>query len=254
MANPATELQSSILKKEILTMLGSGMVRIELTNDQLDLSVRLAIDTYRQKSSNAMEEAWLHLDLTSDQSTYTLPNEVFLVRKIFRKGNGIMQGTGSTIDPFSLAYANSYLLTAVRGQGGGNLLTYELYHQFDKTVGLMFGREINFNWDSVTKRLTLHRNIRGNEEVLLWAYHMRPDEVLLKDHMCYPWLRSWALAEAKTILGRVRGKLSAIPGPNGPISLNGDQLIQEANTEKENLLMQLKRYGDGSKPLGFFFG
>ena len=248
------ETRRNKLKREILLMLGGGVVRVELTDDPLELAVQLAVDIYRQKSSSAMEEAWLHLDLSTNEAVYTLPQEVVLVRKIFRRGNGVMQSTGSSVDPFSLAYSNSYLLSAVRGASGGGLLTYELYHQFDKTVGLIFGREINFNWNSVSKRLTLHRDIKGNEGVLLWAYHMRPEETLLQDHMCYPWLRNWALAEAKAMLGRVRGKLSAIPGPNGPISLNGDLLLQEAQAEKEQLLEQLKRYGDGSKPLGFFFG
>ena len=235
-------------------MLGAGAVRVELTNDQLELAVTLAIDNYRQRSSRSMEEAWLHLDCEPGVSVYTLPQEVELITKIYRRGNGLMQSSGSTIDPFSLAYANSYLLSAVRSSGSGNLLTYELYSQFDKTVGLMFGREIIFSWDNVTKRLVLQRDIKNQEELLLWAYHSRPDDVLFADRLVYPWLRLWALAEAKCILGMVRGKLSAIPGPNGPITLNGDALIQEGNADKERLIDELKRHVDGSAPLGFFIG
>jgi hypothetical protein len=242
------------IKKEILTFLGAGMVRVELTNDQLDLAITLALDTYKQRSAGAKEEAWLSFVLHEGQSTYTLPDEVQQVRKIFRRGNGVTQGSGSTMDPFSLAYSNTYLLSAVKGSGGGGLLTYDLYSQFDKTVGMMFGREIMFNWNSVTKNLTLHRDIRGTEDVLLWAYHMKPDEVLLADFMIKPWLRSWAIAESKIILGKIRGKISAIPGPNGGISLNGDAMVQEGTQEKADLLIELKNRVDGSAPLGFIIG
>jgi len=242
------------LKQEILAYLGHGMVRVELTDPQLELAIKMALETYRRYCSTSTEEAWLHVSLIEGQVTYTLPKEVQEVRKIFRRGNGVVQGTGSTVDPFSLAYSNSYLLSAVRGSTGGGLLTYELYHEFDKTVGRLFGREITFTWDRVTKNLTLHRDIRGDEDILLWAYQHRPDAVLFEDYLSRPWLRNWAIAESKIMLGSIRGKISAIPGPNGAINLNGDALIQEGNQEKEKLMDEIKKFGAGGTPLGFFWG
>lgn len=246
--------QRGYLKETIKTMLGGGMVRIELNDAQLDIAIDMAVSNYRQRSANAMEEAWLHLELQADQSTYTLPQEVQLVRKIFRRGHGQMgQTSGANLDPFSLAYANSYMMAAATG-GAGGLLTYELQHQFQETLGMMFGREIIFNFNPVSRVLTLHRDVRGSEEVVLWAYHMRPEENLLLDFKCAPWVRDWAIAEAKIMLGRIRGKISAIPGPNGPINLNGDALIQEGKQDQERLIDDLRRRVDGAQPLGFFYG
>lgn len=249
-----TENKRDLLKKEIISMLGGGAVRIELTDDQLEYAITVAVENYRQRSSNSVEEAWLHLTLEQDQSVYTLPKEVIQVRQLMRRGHGQLGPTaGANLDPFSLAYANSYMLSAVKG-GGGGLLTYDLQHQFQETVGRMFGREINFNYNHVTHTLTLHRDVRGREDILMWAFHMKPDIQLFNDYMCYPWLRDWALAEAKIILGRIRGKISAIPGPNGPINLNGDALIQEGKQEHQELIDQLKRNVDGQRPLGFIIG
>lgn len=254
MQEDSLQTQRSYLKEKIVTMLGGGKVRIELSDTQLETAVELAVENYRQRSSNAMEEAWLHLELQPEQATYTLPNEVQLVRKIFRRGHGQMgQTTGANLDPFSLAYANSYMMTTAKG-GGGGLLTYELQHQFQETIGKMFGREINFGFNSVTRKLTLHRDVRGHENILIWAYHMRPEENLLLDFKCAPWVRDWAISEAKIMLGRIRGKISAIPGPNGPINLNGDALIQEGKQDQERLIEDLRRRVDGAAPLGFFFG
>lgn len=241
------------IKVDIFNLLGGGVVRIELSDDQVETALNLALEVYRQKCSVAHEEAFLRLFLHEGQSEYNMPKEVQLIKKIFRRGNGIIGGTNGTLDPFALSYANSYLLSAVQS-GGGGLLTYELQQQFNETTGRMFGREIIFQYNHATHRLTLHRDIRGEEEILLWAYISKPDEQLFSDYMARPWLRDWALAECKIMLGRIRGKISAIPGPNGSIQLNGDALVQEGKVEQQYLREQLKRYGTGGAPLGFIFG
>lgn len=55
-----------------------------------------------------------------------------------------------------------------------------------------------------------------------------------------PWSRWWifefALANAKELLGMIRGKMKNIPIPTGDLQLNGDELVQQAREDKENLL------------------
>lgn len=58
------------------------------------------------------------------------------------------------------------------------------------------------------------------------------------------WIKKAALAFAKETLGRVRGKMSEIPIPNGSLVLDGPQLIQEGMTEIENLRNELKEWLD----------
>lgn len=242
------------LKEDIMLSLGAGGVRVELKDNHLEYCVDQAIVNYRQHSSGSVEEAWLHLTLSQDQSVYVLPQEVQQVRQIFRRGHGQLGPTaGANLDPFSLAYANNYMLSAVKGTEGG-LLTYDLQHQFQETIGRMFGRDINFNFNRVTKELTLHRDVRGPENVMLWAFHMKPEEQLLADYMIYPLIRDLAKGEAKIILGRIRGKISAIPGPNGPINLNGDALIEEGKHDIAEAKEAIKRNQDGGNVLGFIIG
>lgn len=244
------------IKQTVLGLLGSPMIDIELDDSNLELAITMAIDTYRQKSANATEEAFLHLKLLANESVYTLPSEIESVYKIYRSGNGIVGGgsQGSNVDPFALAYANSYLLSAARGPAGGGLLTYELYHQFDETVGRMFGREIMFTFQNVSKRMTIERTIVHDENALLHVYQRKPEHFLLNDTMIYPWIRDWAYAESMHMLGRIRGKFQSIPGAQGNLSLDGDDLIAGATTLKEQLLESLRHYGDGSVPLGFIIG
>lgn len=54
------------------------------------------------------------------------------------------------------------------------------------------------------------------------------------------WVRRFALALAKEVLGQIRGKVGTVPIPNSDLTLNGPGLIQEAQLEKENLRNELK--------------
>jgi hypothetical protein len=54
------------------------------------------------------------------------------------------------------------------------------------------------------------------------------------------WIRKYTLALAKELLGAIREKYNTIPIPGGETTLDGAQLRAEANTEKENLITQLR--------------
>lgn len=54
------------------------------------------------------------------------------------------------------------------------------------------------------------------------------------------WIRKYTLALAKELLGAVREKYSTVPIPDADISLDGASLRQEAQTEKDLLLEQLR--------------
>lgn len=54
------------------------------------------------------------------------------------------------------------------------------------------------------------------------------------------WIRKYALAVSKQMLGLIRGKYDNIPIPNSDVSLNGDTLISESENEMETLVQNLK--------------
>jgi C4-type Zn-finger protein len=58
------------------------------------------------------------------------------------------------------------------------------------------------------------------------------------------WIRKYALALAKELLGYIRGKYSGIPIPNAEITLNGSDLLSAGQTEKEGLITELKEILD----------
>jgi hypothetical protein len=58
------------------------------------------------------------------------------------------------------------------------------------------------------------------------------------------WIRRYTLALAKEMLGFIRGKYSSIPIPNADVTLNGSDLLSAGQTEKENLITELKEILD----------
>jgi hypothetical protein len=54
------------------------------------------------------------------------------------------------------------------------------------------------------------------------------------------WIRKYSLALVKELLGAIREKYSTVPIPGSEISLDGAALRAEAQTEKENLMTQLR--------------
>jgi len=54
------------------------------------------------------------------------------------------------------------------------------------------------------------------------------------------WIRKYALALSKELLGIVRSKYGSIPIPNAEVSMDGDTLRAEATAEKEQLVEQLR--------------
>mgnify|MGYP001161600705 FL=1 len=58
------------------------------------------------------------------------------------------------------------------------------------------------------------------------------------------WIRKYALALSKELLGIVRSKYGNIPIPNAEVSMDGDTLRAEATAEKEQLVEQLREILD----------
>jgi hypothetical protein len=54
------------------------------------------------------------------------------------------------------------------------------------------------------------------------------------------WVRQYALATVKETLGYIRKKYASIPIPGAEVTLNGDDLLTDARSEKDKLLEQLR--------------
>jgi len=227
------------------TMLGDGMIDVELDPIHYKTALDRALGVFRQRSDNSVEESYAFLTLVENTNEYILPAEIQQVRQIFRRSVGSRTGSGSggtVFEPFNLAYTNTYLLSSTNM---GGLATYELFAQYQELIGKMFGSFINFTWHPQSHKLIIHQRPRGEEQVMIQVYNKKPDFALINDTYASQWIKDYSLANCKMMLGQAREKFAQIAGPGGGSSLNGAALKTEAQAEIEKLTDDLMKLVPG---------
>ena len=233
--------------------LGQGIIDLELDPQHYEAAYNYTIKTYRQRAQNATAESYTLMTTIKDIDTYTLPSEFINVRSLFRRTVGLETGPSSTsVDPFSSAILNTYLLNY---NWAGGMATYDFYAGYVELAARMFGGYVIYTFDPVTKVLRIVRDPKGSgERVLIWADVQRTEEVLLQDPGAGVWIADFTLATLKSIIGEAREKFSTIAGPGGGTTLNGTAMKAEAKAAQEQLIDELKRYVDYSQPLTWVTG
>lgn len=240
------------LVKEIELRLGGQMVDVELDPEHYDVAIKKSFEKYRQRSENALEESFVLLTVVEEQNEYTVDSDIVDVYDIYRRSAGTLNSGGlGDIEPFETAYLNTYLLNS--GRAGG-MATFDALAQHRETLGRLFGENLTFTWNTVTKKLFLHRRIKANDTYYMHVYKHRSDEELLQDPYSAPWLKDYALAHSKLILAEARGKFNTIAGPQGGTSLNADALRMDAQANIDKLEDDLKYYAEGQAGLGVIIG
>lgn len=248
------ETQRQTITDYVYAMLGGGLVDVELDPLHYNTAIDRALNKYRQRSSNAVEESFGFLTIHVDVNDYVLPKEVMSVRQLFRRSVGSRSGGGdggTMFEPFNLAYSNTYLLASTNM---GGLATYYAFASYQKLIGKMFGSDINFTFNKTTKLLTIMQRPRADEELLVWMHNYRPDFNLIQDPYANQWLKDHALASCKIMLGEAREKFGSIASPTGSTTLNGTALKAEGKAELDALELELINYKDGGEPSSFIIG
>lgn len=232
--------------------LSDKMVEVELEPEHYETALTRAVEFFRTRSSAAVEESFAFFTTQLNVQVYQMPEEIQFIRCIWRRSIGDLGNAGSQIDPFSQGYLNVYILNS--GRAGG-VLNYELFKDYEFQVGRMFGQYIDFNFNSVTKKLTLIRRPYGTwETLLLETYNLKPLCHLLTDYRTLTFLKEYTYALCLSMLGQAREKFGSIPGPAGGTTLNGAALKAEASELMKSLDEDIKNYKFGERPLGMIIG
>jgi hypothetical protein len=236
----------------VKSRLGDKMVEIDLEPFHYEQALTRAQEVLQTRSAAATEESFAFLAVQNDVQIYTLPEEIQYVLQIWRRSLGDLGNGGSEIDPFSQGYLNVYILNA--GRSGG-LLNYELFKDYEFQVDRMFGGQIDYNYNSITKELTLIRKPCGeNERLLLQTYNFRPLVQLLSDPLTLTFFKEYTYALCLSSLGHARAKYNSLISPGGGTSLDGASLIAESQALMTELDTALSNYRFGGTPLSFIIG
>ena len=235
-------------------MLGDGMIDVELDPVHYETALERTINRFRQRSPNAVEESYMVLELIKDQNDYILPKEIINVQSCFRRtlGSRTGGGTGTNFEPFNLAYTNTYLLNSTML---GGIATYNMFAQYQEMIGKMFGAFIEFQWIPTSRTFRcLQRPFAEGETLLLRCQNYRPDYLLIDDLYAKQWIRDYALANCKIMLGEARSKFATVAGPQGGSALNGNDLKSAGKEELAALDKELETYIPGGTGYTFVIG
>lgn len=198
-------------------MLGGSQTNIELDDSDLDMIIYHTINYYGHNSSEAWNEEWTVLRLTSGTNMHLVPDDVdFIISINQEKGGG-----GITLIPETTGKAYEItMLGMITNDNALQKVTNSIPSRILYRNGLRY-----FQTDVVP---TADINVAAK---VLKYKDLAP---IYGD----PWVQKYALAQTKFALGMVRSKFSGLSAPND-LSMNGSDLISQAQTEVERLEQEL---------------
>lgn len=223
---------------DVTTALGGNLIDVELTQEDFDYALNKAIRIWQQRGNNNLNKKFVPFDVVTDQTTYditTLTGEdVQDITRIVKP-----RSDGSSADPFYTSYIQQ--VWAYRSQLGDNMLDFELARQNLKSFERYTVHETQFIWNHRTGILELLDLPKADNTWVLEAY-CNLTELEYEDHL---WVREYAIAESKIILGRAYRKFQALSTPTGETSLDGAEMVAEGKEEQTILLENINDYVDG---------
>lgn len=251
-------MKKSELAEKIKRRLGYPMVKVELSGEQIDD----AIDDARSKFmkwavGNATQETYCLLMLSAGQYEYDMPSGCKeVVGYSTRTTGGI--NTLFTVDNYLYNMGMYDMITLRSGETSGyDIVSYHIARDFLDTIKRYSVDQWNYKYHSHTNVLEINPTpASGNS--LTWTDangkcygpYDSPGFVLVRffeaeggdeDIYSKSWVRDYATALCKVMLGRIRSKFeNFVSVGNTGISLDGTDLISEGKEDMERLNESLK--------------
>ncbi len=221
------------IKDYVLSQLGHPVVRVELTPLQIKMCIDEAV-TKLDYHAPTWALQYAVFNASAGISLYELPAYIAnnLSYVIYQKDLLAFQfSKGSLEFDFFLGFWQNN-----RFFQNMNVGDYLLVQQYMEMIRKVLSRDGSF--DIVNGRyLQLHPEPPATPTPVILEYRALDSNTILPAFR--NWIQRYALACAKSILGRIRGKYQAIPGPGKGATLDGKDLTQEAAQEKEKLMQEL---------------
>lgn len=217
----------------ILAQLGHPIVSVELTPFQIKTCIDEAVSKLEYHAPQWANQ-FAVFDASSGQAVYELPQ--FMLNNLTYVGYkkdilGLNYTPGSLAFDVTLAFFNTN-----RFFQGGGLADFFLTQQYLEIMRRVLSNE--GAWSVVNgKYLQLYPNPTETPTPVILEFRALDSNTI--HHAYRNWIQRYALACAKGVLGRVRGKYRSLPGPGGGAQLDGGVLTGESSQEKKELLEEL---------------
>lgn len=209
-------------------LLGAPTVNIELDDTQLSEAFRASARWYIARKGFKRR---LYLPFTPKIDEYVLPADVEIVIEVVPP-QIIPEYPGYYLEP------NILIMEDIE-RGMYSSLVQEM--QYEEMAKRILSQDFWWEMDQETKKLVVHTKdqVSGSMQVIYISRELNLDKV---EAIEVDLVVRRTLAEAKEMLGRVRGKYQEWPMAGGPKQLDGDKLLDEAKAEKEALDTEIAGY------------
>jgi hypothetical protein len=241
----------------ILAFLGAPKVQVELDRQQLSIAIDDAMKVYEDRTGRS-EYQYCIFQTTPGVNRYKLNEDIGLIAGVdFRStsGTGSVNGVGG-ID---------LGLSGGMAPWAGSFYYNTIGHGYSNTAGGFPSRNSPIyanvgEWNLLSGYMQLFQRVSGREpsweisadnSIILTPTPIEVRTVVVhylqrkRDwHEAHQWIKDYALANAKEMLGRVRSKFDKYASPGGSVSMDGPALLAESREDKKNLKELLTNTND----------
>lgn len=231
------------LANEIRYALGYPVMQVELVDAQIDQCITNAIQELRSRSAMPYTRGFFFMNIASETQRYKLTstpngyNKIVNILGIYRMTSAFLSSAHGA------GVYGQIVLQQLYNMGTFDLLSYHLMASYVEDMEILFAARVTYTWNEQSRELMIHHRFPYSERmVLIEASVERYEQDIMQDRYCRPWLRKWALSEARMMLAEIRGKYSTLPSANGGVSLNASDLRQMARDEKLECIQDIADY------------
>lgn len=224
------------LENWILEELGSPLVTVELTKDQIQHAISEALQMYTEYMDD--QENYIVVPLSGYIQGEGLPLSGYNVRSIFTLDEDYMGGP-NVLFSIENQMVNAGQFPLAGGYGGTDFVTYELAYQYMDLAKRLLAQKFDFNFDVRKQMLKLfpdpaEQDIGGY--IILGIKTVPPEEDLVGEQ----YVKRLALAKAKMMLGIVRKKFNGVQLPGG--GTIDDSIGDEGKEEWDKLIDEIIKW------------
>jgi len=250
------------LKDYILRSLGEPVINVELHDSQIEDIISTTMAEFIPYSDDGVEKRFKIIELECGKKEYDMDYSVYSVLALHH--SNYLDYSPSPSDLFSLNQTMANQLQ-YGGLGQMDILSLELVQEQISTLEVVFGKRIEFNYNSIAKKLYLHADprtfmIRGTNDdppkyYCFMEYYKcidweNTDEETnnLYDNK---WVQQYAIALCRMQWGFNLMKYEGSTLPNG-MTINAQSTLEQGKADAEALMEQLRE--EWSSPIDFFIG
>lgn len=238
MAQPTSRAE---FKEWVLRKLGKPVIEINVDKDQLDDRVDEAISFWNDFHFDGTERTFLKHKVTANTKSdgyITVPDNIIGVINVFDIGSAAT----STNSLFNLRY--QFALNEIHNLAAGFLTNYVVAMTNIKLLEeLLTGRQpLRYNRHTNQLHLDMDWDKVNTGQYLIAECYQVIDPDTYADMWKDRWLQNYATAKVKYQWGSNLTKFSGMQLPGG-VQFNGEQILQDAQTEIEKLEEEMKTSG-----------